>query len=160
MVKLLAKRRGEALQGKKLPETLRRKFIPFSEIANDAIAYSRTNKKSWKDDHYRMKRLVKWWGNCDAGSLDTQTLEQKLTAAAKSEKWKHATYNRYRAVLMMAFREARRAGKVTDNPARDVRQRRQDNSRVRHLNQSSAVENGSWIFEAFQNRGRATSRGY
>jgi hypothetical protein len=28
----------EAIQGKKLPETLRRKFVPFSEIAEDAFA--------------------------------------------------------------------------------------------------------------------------
>lgn len=36
---------------------------------------------------------------------------------------------------MLIYREARRAGKVSTNPARDVRHRREDNSRVRYLNQ-------------------------
>ncbi len=35
----------------------------------------------------------------------------------------------------MTYREARRAGKVNVNPVRDVRHRREDNSRVRFLNQ-------------------------
>lgn len=39
--KLLSKRRAEALQGRKLPETLRRKFVSFGEIANDALVYPR-----------------------------------------------------------------------------------------------------------------------
>ena len=65
-IKLLDKRRGEAVQGKKLPETLRRKFVPFSEIAEDALVHSRTHKRSWQDDESRMKRLVEWWGSRDA----------------------------------------------------------------------------------------------
>lgn len=36
---------------------------------------------------------------------------------------------------MLTYREARRGGKVNVNPARDVRHRREDNSRVRYLNQ-------------------------
>ena len=36
---------------------------------------------------------------------------------------------------MLTYREASRAGKVSVNPARDVRHRREDNSRVRYLNQ-------------------------
>jgi hypothetical protein len=60
-IKLLDKRRGEAVQGKKLPETLRRKFVPFSEVAEDALIHSRTHKRSWQDDESRMKRLVQWW---------------------------------------------------------------------------------------------------
>jgi hypothetical protein len=59
-VKLLAKRRGEAIQGKKLPETLRRKFVSFAEVADDALAYSRAHKRSWQDDESRMKRLKEW----------------------------------------------------------------------------------------------------
>jgi integrase len=36
---------------------------------------------------------------------------------------------------MLTYREARRAGKVNVNPARDVRHKREDNSRIRYLNQ-------------------------
>lgn len=133
--KLLAKRRNEALQGKKLPETLRRKFVPFSEIADDALAYSRAHKRSWEDDKSRMKLLVEWWGNRDAESLGTGEIEQQLVSAAKDEKWAASTFNHYRSLLMLVYREARRALKVSVNPTRDVRHRKEDNDRVRYLNQ-------------------------
>lgn len=35
--------------------------------------------------------------------------------------------------MMLVYREAKRAGKVSVNPARDLRHRREDNSRVRYL---------------------------
>jgi integrase len=133
--KLLTKRKNEALQGKKLPETLRRKFVRFSEIAEDALTYSRAHKKSWQDDESRMKLLKEWWGSRDAESLSTAEIEQRLSAAARDGKWAPSTYNHYRSLLMLTYREARRAGKVNVNPARDVRHRREDNSRVRYLNQ-------------------------
>ena len=55
--------------------------------------------------------------------------------AARDEKWAPSTFNHYRSLLMLTYREARRSGKVNVNPARDVRHRREDNSRVRYLNQ-------------------------
>jgi site-specific recombinase XerD len=132
-VKLLDKRRGEAVQGKKLPETLRRKFVPFSEIAEDALIYSRTHKRSFRDDESRMKLLVEWWGNRDAESITTAEIERQLSDVARDEEWAASTFNHYRSLLMLTYREARRAGKVNVNPARDVRHRREDNSRVRYL---------------------------
>jgi hypothetical protein len=39
--KLLTKRKNGALEGKKLPETLRRRAVPFADVADDALAYSR-----------------------------------------------------------------------------------------------------------------------
>jgi hypothetical protein len=131
-VKLLDKRRGEAVAGKKLPETLRRKFVPFSEIAEDALVYSRAHKRSWQDDESRMKLLVEWWGSRDAESLTMGELERQLSDAARDKRWAESTFNHYRSLLMLTYREARRAEKVNVNPARDVRHRREDNSRVRY----------------------------
>jgi integrase len=133
--KLLAKRRAEAIQGKKLPETLRRRSISFSEIAADALAYSKVFKRSWTDDESRMKVLLEWFGNRDAESITTSEMEQKLSDATRSNGWAASTHNHYRSLLMLVYREARRADKVQVNPARDVRHRREDNSRVRYLNQ-------------------------
>jgi hypothetical protein len=48
-IKLLDKRRGEAVQGKKMPETLRRKFVPFSEVAR-----MRLSTLAHTSDHGRM----------------------------------------------------------------------------------------------------------
>jgi integrase len=132
---LYIKRKNEALVGKKLPEKLRRATAMFAGIAEDALAYSRGHKRSYCDDESRMKKLKEWWGSRDAESLSTAEIEQRLSAAARDEKWAASTYNHYRSLLMLTYREARRAGKVSANPARDVRHRREDNSRVRYLNQ-------------------------
>jgi hypothetical protein len=50
-----------------------------------------------------------------------------------AEKWAASTFNHYRALMMLVYREARRVGKVSVNPARELRHRREDNSRVRYL---------------------------
>ncbi len=133
--KLLGKRRGEAVQGKKLPETLRRRFVSFSEIAEDALVYSRAHKRSWRDDESRMKRLIEWWSNREAESLTSSEIERKLSDTARDEKWAPSTYNHHRSLLMLIYRESRRAEKITTNPARDVSHRKEDNNRVRYLNQ-------------------------
>lgn len=49
-VKLYHKRKQEALEGVKLPETLRGRPVSFSELADDALAYSRQHKRSYRDD--------------------------------------------------------------------------------------------------------------
>lgn len=138
--KLLTKRKNEALQGKKLPETLRQRVVLFGEIAEDALGYSRGHKRSYQDDESRMKRLVEWFGNREAESLTGQELEKRLSDVAAAEKWAASTYNHYRSLLMLVYREARHAEKVTVNPARDIRHRREDNSRVRYLNQFEPAE--------------------
>jgi hypothetical protein len=42
-IKLYQKRKTEALQGKKLPESLRSPMVSFAEIARDALIYSKTH---------------------------------------------------------------------------------------------------------------------
>src|SRR5580704_13378480 len=49
-IDLYRKRKNEALQGKKLPEKLRRATVTFAEIAKDALAYSKVNKLSYRTD--------------------------------------------------------------------------------------------------------------
>jgi hypothetical protein len=139
-VKLLSKRRGEALQRKKLPETLRARTILFSELADDALEYSRQHKRSYDDDSSRMPRLKEWFGHSEAESLATPEIEKRLSDAATAGKWASSTYNHYRSLLMLVYREARRAGKASVNPARDVRHRREDNSRVRFLSRGEDEE--------------------
>jgi integrase len=131
--KLLSKRRGQALQRKKLPESLRQRTIMFSELADDALHYSEQHKRTYKDDKSRMAKLKQWFGSREAETLTTPEIEKRLSDAATAEKWAPSTYNHYRSLMMLVYREARRAGKVSVHPARDVRHQREDNSRVRFL---------------------------
>src|SRR6516162_11763250 len=107
--KLLTKRKNDALQGKKLPETLRQRVVLFGEIGDDTLAYSRGHKRSYRDDESRMKRLKEWFGSREAESLNGPEMEKQLSTVAAAEGWAASTYNRYRSLLMLAYREARRA---------------------------------------------------
>src|SRR5262249_5238868 len=130
---LYTKRKMEALQGKKLPEKLRTPKVSFAELAKDALEYSEAHKRSYKDDRVRMAKLKSWIGDRPAESLSPQEIERWLSS--KTEDWKTATLNRYRALLSLVFRLGMQNGKVQANPARLVRQRKEDNGRIRFLSQ-------------------------
>ena len=112
-IQLYRKRKVQALEGKKLPERLRRRVILFRELGDDALAYSKAHKRSYDDDCSRMKRLKEWFGNCSAECLSGHEMELRLSEIARAEKWASSTFNHYRSLLMLCFREGQRAGKVS-----------------------------------------------
>jgi site-specific recombinase XerD len=128
-IKLVDKRRTEALQGKKLPERLRRATVSFGEIAKDALAYSKASKLSYRHDAGRMETLLSWFREYPAEAITAQDIEKRFG----QEKWSPATINRHRALLSLTYRLAIRNGKVKENPARLVRHRLEDNARIRFL---------------------------
>jgi hypothetical protein len=60
-IKLADQRRTEALPGKNLPERIRPATIPFSDIAKDALSYSKANKVSCRHGAGRMGTLLGWF---------------------------------------------------------------------------------------------------
>lgn len=130
-IDLYRKRKMEALQGKKLPEKLRAPKVAFAELAKDALEYSQSHKLSYGDDKVRMAKLKQWIGDRPAESLSPLEIERWLTS--KAEELKPATLNRYRALLSLVYRLGMEHGKVPSNPARLVRQRKEENGRVRFL---------------------------
>ncbi len=130
---LYRKRKTEALEGKKLPEKLRRATITFAEIARDALAYSKAHKRTYQDDVQRMERMLGWFRDRSADSLTPQEIERHFEERIEQEGWAPSTVNHYRSLLSLTYRLAIRNGKATSNPARATRHRREDNSRVRYL---------------------------
>lgn len=51
------------------------------------------------------------------------------------QEWKSGTFNRYKSTLSLIYRLGIENGKVTTNPAKLLKRRREDNGRVRFLNQ-------------------------
>src|ERR1700730_3630913 len=49
-IKLYGKRKQQVLEGKKLPENFRKPSIKFSQLLDDALAYSKRIKRSYKTD--------------------------------------------------------------------------------------------------------------
>jgi len=128
-IDLYRKRKNEALEGKKLPERLRRPTISFAEIANDALVYSKTNKLSYSDDVSRMETLLGWFREYPAEGITPHDIERRF----EQRDWSPATCNRYRALLSLTYRLAIRNGKVKENPARLVSHRLENNARIRFL---------------------------
>lgn len=132
---LYIKQKNEALQGKKLPEKLRQRVVTFREIAGDALAWSDQHKRSARNDHKLMKKLLDWFGDRPADSIAPAEIEARFQA----EPWTPATWNRYRALLSLTYRLAMRPGadgnppQVSVNLARMVQHKTEHNERVRFL---------------------------
>ena len=80
-----------------------------------------------------MSKLIGALGNRPADTITPQEIECWLSDQAQENKWKPATANRFKALLSLAFRLGMQNGKVGANPARLVRRRREDNTRIRFL---------------------------
>ena len=128
-LKLYTKRKQGALEHRKLPENLRARKTTFAELASDALEYSKAHKLSYRDDKSRMKRLTDWIGQREACSISPQEIDRWLVSLGRTP----ATMNRYRALLSLTYKLGIREEKITGNPARLVRQRPEDNGRIRWL---------------------------
>jgi integrase len=135
-IDLYRKRKNEALEGKKLPEKLRRATVTFGDIAKDALAYSKANKLSFAHDEYRMKTLLGWFREYPAEGITAQAIERRF----EQQEWSPATMNRYRALLSLTYRLAIRNGKVKENPARQMRHRLENNARIRFLSPEEEIK--------------------
>jgi site-specific recombinase XerD len=144
---LYRKRKTESLQRKKLPESLRSPLVSFAELATDALAYSKAHKRSYDDDVIRMARLLTRFRERAADSITAQELEQHLAQTADESNWAPATVNRYRALISLVFRLGIESGKVKENPARLVKHRQENNSRVRWLSAEEEVRLRAVILE-------------
>lgn len=72
-------------------------------------------------------------GSREAASIAPREIEARLHAAAANNEWSPATINHYRTIMSLAYRLARRNGRVEANPVRDVPHQREDNTRTRAL---------------------------
>jgi site-specific recombinase XerD len=134
-IDLLTKRRNEVLVGKKLPEKLRARQVTLREIAKAALEYSLAEKASYRQDKIRMAPILERFGARAAESIKPEELEHWLNDEAEERDWAPATKNRYVALLKLTYRLAEKNGKVRFNPARLLRMHKENNARLRFLNQ-------------------------
>jgi len=131
-VKLLDKRRGDAVQGKKLPETLRQRTVSFAEIADAAIAHIKESYARPSDDVARMELLKKQFSG-PADAVTAKEVKRVLNALTTERKWSASTRNHHHNLISLAYRLGIEDEKVEQNPASAVRRETEDNNRVRFL---------------------------
>jgi site-specific recombinase XerD len=138
-IDLYRKRKTEALQGKKLPESLRKPAVSFAELAQDALAFSKTHKRTYEDDVQRMPWLMSAFRERSADSITPRDLEHHLAEIEEERGWAPASVNRYRALISLIFRLGIENGKVKENPARLIKSRVVNNARTRWLSPEEEI---------------------
>jgi hypothetical protein len=107
------------LEGKKLPELFRKPTANFNQLADDALAYSKRSKRSYKTDVPRFTKLKEWFGGQQADELTPKEIEHRLAKAYEEGNWAPSTFNHYPSLMSLSYRTGTH--------------RREDNSRVRFL---------------------------
>lgn len=136
-IDLYRKRKTEVLTGKKLPEKLRSRVVRFLELAEDAESYCKSNNQGQQFDIYRIGRLKEEFGNRPA-----LIPVKDLRSWFDDQEWKPGTYNRYKSMLSLIYRLGMEHEKIKleFNPAKLLKHKREDNGRVRFLNQFSPAK--------------------
>src|SRR5271166_1668417 len=129
-ITLYQKRKTQVLQDQKLPEKLRARRVQFLELCRDAESYVKANNQGQQFDVYRIGRLKEQFGNRPA-----EIPIEDLRAWFDSQDWKAGTFNRYKSMLSLIYRLGLETEKVKSNPAKLLKHKREDNGRVRFLNQ-------------------------
>lgn len=103
------KRKAEVQEGIYFPKK-RKRLALLKEIAQDFLAYSKANKRSAKDDEYRLNYWLSAFGDREAAGITPQDIERHKEAVAQNHA--QATVNRYLATIKTAYSLAVRNGKV------------------------------------------------
>jgi integrase len=133
---VLEKRRTEVREGRYFPK---QRAVTVDEIIQDAIDRAREHHELQHPDKkfrpYRYRIVGEWFKGRDAASLTPQDIAAKLAEHCKTP----ANYNRYRVALSHAFKVGVANGKITDNPARHVKLKKEGGT-IRWLNQFAPLE--------------------
>jgi len=152
-IQLYRKRKQQILEGVKLPEKLRRRAVPFAEIAKDTLEYSKATKveEAYRIDGWKMETILTWFRGRSAEEITPQDIERKLTTLGDTG-LKPATLNRYRTLLSLIYSLAIRNGKLFVNPVRSVKRRKENNERVRFLEEREELALRERIRELYPER--------
>jgi integrase len=120
--------------GEKMPDLTRRKVVTVSDLIDDALEFTRTHNA----DNYEGKAAIvrAALGEVPASALTPQEISRWLQKHCKTP----ATSNRYKAFISLCYREGIANGKVTGNPARLVRMKREANGRLRFLSREESAK--------------------
>jgi len=134
-IKLYTKRKQEALQGKKLPESLRGRGVLFGVLCDDALEHSEASngEQTSYELGLKLETIKETFVDREAASITKQEIVRWLEDEAEEREWAAATRNRYQAAFSLVYRVAQDNGKVQLNPASRIKRKLEDNGRIRFL---------------------------
>jgi integrase len=150
-VALLAKRRRETLLRRKAPEYLNGRTATFGDLAIDALTHSReTNgERSTAELQLKLRIIGERFNSVSADEITRSDIQKWLLEEGEERDWSPATRNRYHAAFSLVFRLAVENGKLTHNPAAQIKRKPEFNDRIRFLsadeeNRLTAALRESW----------------
>jgi integrase len=140
-------RKADSRRGEKIPELRIRKAVTLANLIDDAIEFTADHKdhRSYVSKGAIVKAAL---GGIRAADLTPQELERWLREHCKTA----ATSNRYKAFFSLCYREGIRNEKASNNPARQVRIRREGAGRIRYLTRDEYDALCAIIAERFPKR--------
>jgi hypothetical protein len=127
-IALYRARKDAIRRDEKFPDTRNSKRVKLSDLI-DAILVFTEHLKDHRSYVSRGEILRAALGERPAEEIKPEEIEKWLRKQCKT----NSTANRYRALISLCYREGIRNGKVKTNPARLVRQRPENNGRIRYL---------------------------
>jgi site-specific recombinase XerD len=129
-VALYEKRKTDARMGVKMPDNIRHRGITFQQLADAILVHvAQHGYKDQRNVRSRLDKLCKDFGPFEAEKILPEHITDWLSANTNTP----ATSNRYKATISLVYREGLRNRRVSTNPARLVRGRREKNERIRYL---------------------------
>lgn len=131
-IDLYRKRKTEIREGKKLPPLKRTAPVIVSDLIDLMLNYVRTHAhKDQRTYESRGERIRNGLGTRNVEGLTSQEIETWLSRNTKTP----ATFNRYKALISLAYKIGIRNKKVTHNPARGefIPIRKEPRGRLRFL---------------------------
>lgn len=132
---LYEKRKTAIREAKFFPEQIgRQKVVLFAELVADFLAYSETNKRSYRSDKGKAQPLLTAFGTRPAKAITTQEIEGLKKTLRKTRG--PATVDLHLALLRAIFNYGVDiTTKVQHNPFKGVKLFQEDNARVRYLDE-------------------------
>lgn len=128
----LERRRDEVRSGRFFPEKVKARAVLFGEVAAEYIKLAKARKRSWRDDEDHLENLKALRGE-PVADLTPGRIEAAINLIAEERGWSPATFNRHKSTVSGVFRHAIAAEHCKFNPAREVKKRKEENTRVRYL---------------------------
>lgn len=129
---VLHKRKVEIAENKFL-DIRKQKKVKFEEFAKTFLElHSKPNKKSWKSDYYNLQNLTPIFAGRYLYSITQKDIEE-YKAKRKESGVSAATVNRDLATLKTMFNKAVQWETLEENPAKNVRFFKENNTRLRYL---------------------------
>ncbi len=101
-----------------IKEQKRIRFGKFVEMFVEN--YSRVNKRSWKDDFYRLRKCSDFFGNVNLDEISPLDIERFKSSRLK-ERVSRSTVNRHLAILKTLYNVASEWGYAGQNPVKGVK---------------------------------------